>query len=74
MTDFIYSFMSLVIGIISYGKPVLMVEAAAILFFTKAMQNKAAISHSAHLVVRETTRQWKKQATANAADAVKNQE
>ena len=38
------------------------------------MQNKAATSHSAHLVVRETTRQWKKQATANAADAVKNQE
>ena len=66
--------MSSVIGITSYGKPDLMVAAAAILFFTKVMQSKAATSHSAHLVVRETTRQWKKQATANAADAVKNQE
>ena len=66
--------MSSVIGITSYGKPDLMVAAAAILFFTKAMQSKAVISLSAHLVVREITRQWKKRVTASAADVVRIQE
>ena len=51
-----------------------MVAAAAILFFTKAMQSKAAISLSAHLVVREITRQWKKRVTASAADVVRTGE
>ena len=74
MTDFICFFMSLAIGIISYGKPDLMVEAAAILFFTKAMQNKAVTSPFAHLVVKGTTRLLKKQVTVSAADVVKNQE